>query len=158
MVGWYYQIYTFRVKTNGEQYICGMETMKAVYKGDLQTEATHLQSGTVIMTDPPVDNQGKGLAFSPTDLLCAASASCALTIMGIAARTHSIDMDGTTVRITKIMAAEPRRVSGIVLEFDMVKSYTEKEQKILEHAARTCPVLLSLASELTKDIRFNYPD
>jgi uncharacterized OsmC-like protein len=77
--------------------------------------------------------------------------------MGIAARTHGIAMEGTTVRITKIMAADPRRVGGIILEFDMVKNYPEKEQKILEHAARTCPVMLSLATELNKDIRFNYP-
>lgn len=131
--------------------------MVSVYKGDLRTEDTHLKSGVVIFTDAPPDNQGKGESFSPTDLLCASLASCALTIMGIAARTHGIAMEGTTVRITKIMAADPRRVGGIILEFDMVKSYPEKEQKILEHAARTCPVMLSLAAELNKDIRFNYP-
>ncbi|UPT68466.1 MAG: OsmC family protein [Sphingobacteriales bacterium JAD_PAG50586_3] len=135
-----------------------METMVSVYKGDLRTEDTHLKSGTVIFTDAPPDNQGKGESFSPTDLLCASLASCALTIMGIAARTHSIAMDGTQVRITKLMAADPRRVSGIILEFDMVKNYPEKEQKILEHAARTCPVMLSLAEGLNKDIRFNYPE
>jgi putative redox protein len=134
-----------------------METMVSVYKGDLRTEDTHLKSGVVIFTDAPPDNQGKGESFSPTDLLCASLASCALTIMGIAARTHGIAMEGTTVRITKIMASDPRRVGGIILEFDMVKSYPEKEQKILEHAARTCPVMLSLATELNKDIRFNYP-
>lgn len=134
-----------------------METMVSVYKGDLRTEDTHLKSGVVIFTDAPPDNQGKGESFSPTDLLCASLASCALTIMGIAARTHGIAMEGTTVRITKIMAADPRRVGGIILEFDMVKSYPEKEQKILEHAARTCPVMLSLAEGLNKDIRFNYP-
>lgn len=135
-----------------------METMVSVYKGDLRTEDTHLKSGVVIFTDAPPDNQGKGESFSPTDLLCAATASCALTIMGIAARTHNIDMVGTSVRITKTMAAEPRRVSAILLEFDMVKNYPEKEQKILEHAARTCPVMISLSSELVKEIRFNYPD
>lgn len=134
-----------------------METMVSVYKGDLRTEDTHLKSGVVIFTDAPPDNQGKGESFSPTDLLCASLASCALTIMGIAARTHGIEMEGTRVRITKIMAADPRRVGGIILEFDMVKSYPEKEQKILEHAARTCPVMLSLAEGLNKDIRFNYP-
>lgn len=134
-----------------------METMVSVYKGDLRTEDTHLKSGVVIFTDAPPDNQGKGESFSPTDLLCASLASCALTIMGIAARTHGIEMEGTRVRITKIMAANPRRVSEIILEFDMVKNYPEKEQKILEHAARTCPVMLSLAEGLNKDIRFNYP-
>ena len=134
-----------------------METMVSVYKGDLRTEDTHLKSGVVIFTDAPPDNQGKGESFSPTDLLCASLASCALTIMGIAARTHGIAMEGTRVRITKIMAANPRRVSEIILEFDIVKNYPEKEQKILEHAARTCPVMLSLAEGLNKDIRFNYP-
>lgn len=134
-----------------------METMVSVYRGDLRTEDTHLKSGVVIFTDAPPDNQGKGESFSPTDLLCASLASCTLTIMGIAARTHGIEMEGTRVRITKIMAANPRRVSEIILEFDMVKNYPEKEQKILEHAARTCPVMLSLAEGLNKDIRFNYP-
>lgn len=135
-----------------------METMRTKYTGNLRTEATHLPSGNVIITDAPVDNQGLGQAFSPTDLLCASLASCALTIMGIAARTHNINMDGTQVRITKVMGSNPRRVAEIILEFDMVTDYPEKEQKILEHAAKTCPVMLSLGTDVIKEMRFNYPN
>lgn len=135
-----------------------METMRTTYTGNLRTEATHLPSGNVIITDAPVDNQGLGQAFSPTDLLCASLASCALTIMGIAARTHNIYMDGTQVRITKVMGSNPRRVAEIILEFDMVTDYPEKEQKILEHAAKTCPVMLSLGTDVIKEMRFNYPN
>ena len=135
-----------------------METMRTTYTGNLRTEATHLPSGNVIITDAPIDNQGLGQAFSPTDLLCASLASCALTIMGIAARTHNINMDGTQVRITKIMGSNPRRVAEIILEFDMVTDYPEKEQKILEHAAKTCPVMLSLGTDVIKEMRFNYPN
>lgn len=134
-----------------------METIRTTYIGGLRTEATHVKSGNTLITDAPVDNQGKGEAFSPTDLMCASLASCALTIMGIAARTHGIDIDGTQVRTTKIMADNPRRVAEIILEFDLPKKdYTEKERKIVEHAALTCPVMLSLSPDVKKDMRFNY--
>ncbi len=135
-----------------------METIYTIYQGELRTKARHVKSGNEIITDAPTDNHGKGEAFSPTDLLCASLASCALTIMGIAARTHNIDIDGTAVRTTKIMAENPRRVGKIILEFDMVKNYTDKEQKILEHAAHTCPVMLSLSPDVIKEIQFNYAD
>lgn len=135
-----------------------METIYTIYQGELRTKARHVKSGNEIITDAPIDNHGKGEAFSPTDLLCASLASCALTIMGIAARTHNIDIDGTAVRTTKIMAENPRRVGKIILEFDMVKNYTDKEQKILEHAAHTCPVMLSLSPDVIKEIQFNYAD
>lgn len=134
-----------------------METIRTTYIGGLRTEATHVKSGNTLITDAPVDNQGKGEAFSPTDLLCTSLASCALTIMGIAARTHNIDMDGTQVRTTKIMGDNPRRVAEIILEFDFPKKdYTEKERKIVEHAANTCPVMLSLSPDVKKELRFNY--
>lgn len=133
-----------------------METIRTKYLGSLRTEATHVKSGNILITDAPIDNQGKGEAFSPTDLLCASLASCALTIMGIAARTHSIDIDGTLVRTTKIMADKPRRVAEIILEFDLPKDYSEKERAILEHAAKTCPVMLSLSPDVQKELRFNY--
>src|SRR6201994_5183038 len=86
-----------------------MATIETTYLGDLRTEATHLQSGTKILTDAPTDNQGKGEAFSPTDLLAEALAGCILTTMAIAADTHGINMDNTTAEVTKIMAANPRR-------------------------------------------------
>ena len=132
-------------------------TIKTTYKGDLRTEATHVQSGTTLVTDAPTDNQGKGESFSPTDLLATALGSCMLTIMGIAARTHGIDIDGATVATTKIMAADPRRVGELVVEFTLPKdNYTDKEKAILEAAARSCPVAQSLSEKLVQNITFNY--
>ncbi|MCC7231406.1 MAG: OsmC family protein [Bacteroidia bacterium] len=134
-----------------------METIHTVYKGELRTQARHLRSDTLITTDAPPDNQGKGESFSPTDLMSASLGSCMLTIMGIAARTHGINMEGTKIRITKIMASGPRRVSEIQIEFDMPSiTYSDKEKSILENAARTCPVALSLHPDLRQTIRFNY--
>lgn len=133
-----------------------METIKTVYQGMLRTQATHLQSGTQILTDAPVDNQGKGEAFSPTDLLAAALGSCMLTIMGIAAREHQIDIENTTCSITKIMAANPRWVGEIVIDLKFPGTYTDKQQKILERATLTCPVYLSLHPDLKKMVNFNW--
>ncbi len=133
-----------------------MATIETTYLGGLRTEAIHLQSGTKIITDAPTDNQGKGEAFSPTDLLTASLGSCMLTIMGIAARTNNIDIDNTQSFITKIMAADPRRVSEILISFKFPKEYTEKEQKILERAALTCPVYYSLEKDLKKTVDFGW--
>lgn len=133
-----------------------MATIKTVYQGTLRTQATHLQSGTQILTDAPVDNQGKGEAFSPTDLLAAALGSCMLTIMGITAREHQINIDNTECNITKIMAASPRRVGEIVVDLKFPETYTEKQQKILERAALTCPVYLSLHPDIQKTVSFGW--
>jgi len=133
-----------------------MATIETTYLGGLRTEATHLQSGTKIITDAPVDNQGKGEAFSPTDLLAASLGSCMLTIMGIKARASDIDIDGTTCSITKIMAADPRRVSEIVISFKFPKEYSEKDQLLLERAALTCPVYYSLHEDLKKTVDFGW--
>lgn len=133
-----------------------MATIETKYLGGLRTEATHVQSGTKIITDAPVDNQGKGEAFSPTDLLSASLASCMLTIMGIKARDNNIDIDNTTCSITKIMAANPRRVAEIVIKFNFPKQYTETEQKLLEHAALTCPVYFSVNEDLKKTVDFGW--
>ncbi len=133
-----------------------MATIETIYLGDLRTEATHVQSGTKIITDAPVDNQGKGEAFSPTDLLSASLASCMLTIMGIKARASNINIDGTTCSIAKIMAADPRRVAEIVINFKFPKEYTEKEQQLLERAALTCPVYYSIAEDLKKTVTFGW--
>jgi putative redox protein len=135
-----------------------MATIETTYLGGLRTEATHVQSGTKIITDAPVDNQGKGEAFSPTDLLAASLGSCMLTIMGIAARTHNINIDNTQCAITKIMAANPRRVAEVVINFKFPETYTEKEQKILENAALTCPVYYSLNDELKKTVDFGWAE
>ena len=129
-----------------------MATIETTYLGGLRTEATHVQSGTKIITDAPVDNQGKGEAFSPTDLLSASLGSCMLTIMGIKARASNIDIDGTTCSIEKIMAADPRRVAEIVINFKFPKEYSEKEQQLLERAALTCPVYYSVHEDLKKTV------
>ena len=98
-----------------------MATIKTIYLGDLRTENEHLQSGSKIITDAPTDNQGKGEAFSPTDLLATALGNCIMTIMGITARDNGIDIKGTEIEITKIMASDPRRVSEVIVEFTFLK-------------------------------------
>jgi uncharacterized OsmC-like protein len=133
-----------------------MATIGTTYLGELRTEPVHIPSGTHIITDAPVDNQGKGEAFSPTDLLTASLTSCMMTIMGIAARTHGIDIDGTTAATTKIMTANPRKVSEIQISFKFPKTYDDKEKAILEHAALTCPVYLSLHPDLKKTVDFGW--
>jgi len=134
-------------------------TSSIIYKGDLRTEATHLQSGTVIETDAPTDNNGKGERFSPTDLVATALGTCMLTYMGIAARTHNFDIDGTKVSVQKIMAANPRRISEIQIEmqFPAGKAYDDKTRTIIERAAMGCAVLESLHPDLKKTVSFLWP-
>lgn len=133
-----------------------MATIQTTYLGGLRTEATHVQSGTKIITDAPVDNHGKGEAFSPTDLLAEALAGCILTTMAIAGNTHGINIDGTDAEVTKIMAANPRRVAEVVVDLKFPKDYTDKEKSILEHAALTCPVAVSLHPDVKKTISFGW--
>ncbi len=135
-----------------------MATSKVIYNGGLRTSATHLQSATDIITDAPLDNQGKGEAFSPTDLLATSLASCMFTLMGIAARTHEIDMDGASAEVTKVMGTEPRRVTEIHVNFGFPKggSYSDKQKKILKHAALTCPVNYSIHPDIKKNINFGW--
>src|SRR5450759_5284752 len=95
-----------------------METAKIKYLGNLRTELVHVRSGSVITTDAPVDNKGKGENFSPTDMVASALGSCIFTIMGIAAREHGFSIDGSTCRITKIMTESPRKIGEIKIEFD----------------------------------------
>jgi uncharacterized OsmC-like protein len=136
-----------------------MATIETTYIGELRTEATHVFSGNRIITDAPLDNQGKAEAFSPTDLLSASLGSCMFTIMGIAAREHGIQIDGTTCSITKIMAADPRRVSEIQILFNFPDiRYTDKQKLILERAAIHCPVAKSLHPDLVQNISFNFKD
>lgn len=134
-----------------------MATIETVYLGDLRTQATHLRSGEQIITDAPVDNQGKGEAFSPTDLLAAALGSCMLTIMGIAAREQKVSIDGTACSITKIMGSDPRRVAEVQITFNFpANNYTDKVKTILERAAHTCPVSKSLHPDLKESLIFNW--
>jgi uncharacterized OsmC-like protein len=134
-----------------------MTTIKSKYLGDLRTECVHLQSGNKIFTDAPTDNQGKGEAFSPTDLLATSLGSCIMTIMGIVARDNDIDIAGTELDITKIMASDPRRVSEVIVEFNFPdKDYTNEEKKIIESVAGTSPVPLSVHYNLKQTIKMNW--
>lgn len=132
-------------------------TVKSRYLGNLRVESTHLQSGNTIITDAPVDNRGKGEAFSPTDLLATSLGSCITTIMGIKAMDNGIDIEGTEVEITKIMDSNPRRVAEVIVEFYFPdKSYTHEQKKMIESVAGTSPVPLSLSAELKQTIRFHW--
>jgi uncharacterized OsmC-like protein len=125
--------------------------------GELSTDAEHASSGTVIRTDAPKDNQGLGRTYSPTDLLATALGSCMLTIMGIRAKTADIDISGTTAKITKIMADQPRRVSQILVDIAVKdRSLTNKDKSALEHAALHCPVAKSLSEHLIQTVSFSY--
>lgn len=131
-------------------------TSRVVYNGDLRTTSVHLQSGTEILSDAPKDNHGKGEAFSPTDLVANSLATCMFSIMGIKARDLNVDLSGSTAMVTKIMQAEPRKISRIEIIFDMVISVDDKTKTILERAALTCPVHLSLHPDIEKDVVFNW--
>lgn len=133
-----------------------MPTSKVTYLGNLRTESTHLQSGTKIITDAPTDNQGKGEAFSPTDLVANSLACCILTIMGIKAKEIKVDISGATATVSKTMQIDPRRISKIEVEIEMNCSADKKTKTILERAAMTCPVFFSLHPELEKKISFNW--
>lgn len=135
-----------------------MATIETHYLGDLRTRARHVASGNLLITDAPLDNQGRGETFSPTDLLATALGSCMLTIIGIAARTHGFSIEGTDMKITKIMASSPRRISEVHVEFTFpAVDYSDKQKLIIEKSARECPVALSLHPELKQTIQFNYP-
>jgi putative redox protein len=131
-----------------------METAATVYKGELRTEITHLRSGSIITTDAPVDNKGKGENFSSTDLVASALGSCIFTIMGIAAREHGFSIDGSSCRITKIMTEKPRKIGEIKIDFDFTANeYTDKQRKILEYCVKTCPVALSLNESVFQNVK-----
>lgn len=132
-------------------------TSKVIYKNGLRTICTHLQSGNEIITDAPKDNNGNGEFFSPTDLVATALASCMMTIMGIAANAHKINIEGLRAEVLKIMESNPRRIDKIEIKMYFPNQiYTDKEKQILENAARNCPVAKSLHSNLTQDITFIY--
>jgi len=133
-------------------------TSNVTYQGDLRTLMVHLRSGNEVITDAPTDNQGKGEAFSPTDLVATGLASCMLTVMGIKARDMNVNIDGTTATVNKIMAADPRRISQVEVTLTFpVGNFGEKEQKILENTALTCPVAKSLHPDIVQDVRFVWP-
>ena len=132
-------------------------TSKVVYLGNLRTECEHVKSGSTFITDAPTDNNGKGEAFSPTDTVATALASCMLTVMGIkAAQMEDVHLDGSSAEVTKIMKAEPRRIARVELKLNLVGVADDKNRKILENTARTCPVLNSLNPDMEKEIIFNW--
>lgn len=132
-------------------------TATVVYEGDLRCRLTHAFSGTTITTDAPLDNHGKAQSFSPTDLAATSAAACALTIMGIAARDHQFSIDGARSEITKIMAANPRRIAELHINFFLPPfPYSESQRRIIEHIAHNCPVMLSLHPEIKKVINVIY--
>ncbi len=133
-------------------------TSTVIYVGDLRTVATHLQSGTEIETDAPVDNQGKGERFSPTDLVATALGACMATTMGIKARDLQVDLRGMKLAILKIMKPDPRRIAGIHLVFDFPDTLRvdEKQKSILERTAHTCPVMYSIHPDLEVKVEFNW--
>lgn len=131
-------------------------TSKVVYLGELRTSSIHLQSGAELISDAPIDNNGKGAAFSPTDTVANALASCMFTIMGIKAKDNNLDLKGSTAAVTKMMQADPRRISAIEIQFDMEGVSDQKDRTILERVALSCPVYLSLHPEIEKRITFNW--
>ncbi len=135
-----------------------MTKIKTVYTGSLRTEAEHIQSGNKLITDAPLDNNGKGEYFSPTDLLATSLGSCMLTIMGMSAANHGFNIDGTTIETEKIMGTDPRRVVELVVDFNFPagSNFTDKEKRLIESSAKTCPVANSLHPDIKKTINFNY--
>jgi putative redox protein len=133
-------------------------TSTVIYEGDLRTVATHLQSGTEIETDAPVDNQGKGERFSPTDLVATALGACMATTMGIKARDMQVDLRGMKLSILKIMKPDPRRIAGINIVFEFPDGFLvdEKQRGILERTAHTCPVMYSIHPDLEVKVEFNW--
>ncbi len=134
-----------------------MPTIKSSYLGKLRTHSVHLQSGTELLTDAPVDNNGKGEKFSPTDLVSSALASCMVTIMGIVAERNGASLDGLTWEVTKVMQASPRRIQEIVVDFRWENPVSDPVliQK-LKNAAFTCPVALSLDPTIKQTVNFDF--
>ncbi len=131
-------------------------TSKVTYLGELRTTSTHLQSGTTILSDAPTDNHGKGEAFSPTDLLANALGSCMISIMAIKSADLELNLEGSTVEVTKFMQSEPRKIAKIGIIMNMSIEVSDKNKIILERTAMNCPVLLSLNPDIEKDIVINW--
>ena len=133
-------------------------TASIIYKGQLRCECTHLQSGTVIETDAPTDNHGKGERFSPTDTLCVALATCVVTTMALKANTMQINLDGTGIAVTKYMLSDPRRIGKIdvILTIPATAEADETTKLILQRVGDQCPVAKSLHPDLEVNIAYNW--
>ena len=130
-------------------------TSKVTYNGSLRTTCLHLRSENEFITDAPVDNNGKGEAFSPTDTVATGLASCMMTMMGIKARDLDVKLEGSTAEVTKHMAADPRRIAKIEVKLELPEAVSEKHRKILINTANTCPVHYSLHPDIEKEIEFH---
>lgn len=133
-----------------------MNTASIKYLGELRTQATHIRSGNEIITDAPVDNHGKGEAFSPTDLVSSALVSCMMTVIGIMAQTHQIDVSGMEGEVLKVMGTDPRRITELKVLLRFPRDYKEHDRVLIERTARTCPVAKSLHPDLVQEIQFIY--
>ena len=134
-------------------------TSSVVYTGDLRTTCTHLRSQSFFETDAPIDNNGKGERFSPTDLMATSLATCMITVMGIKARTMGFDLNEVKIDVLKIMKADPRRVGGIELTFhipDALKDLDEKTKAILRNTGETCPVMKSIHPDIEVKVDWGY--
>ena len=133
-------------------------TSSIIYEGNLRTVCTHQRSGSVIETDAPVDNNGKGERFSPTDLVATALGTCMMTIMGMRAREMKLNLEGVKIEVEKIMKADPRRISGVNLTFHFPDSLQvdEDQKAVLEHAAHTCPVMYSIHPDIRVNTLFHW--
>lgn len=136
-----------------------MEEYTLTYMGDLRVKAKHERSGTEIITDAPVDNEGKGQSFSPTDLLATSLAACMISVLGIIAKRSNTPLEGLKAHVKKIMKSDPRKVGEVVVVLDFPPGiYTEKDKLIFERAIQYCPVMLSLNEDVIKTVKINYPE
>ena len=131
-------------------------TCKVTYKGELRTEIVHTASGSVALTDAPVDNHGRGELLSPTDMTCGSLAACMMTVMGIKAATMQLDLEGSRAEVFKTMTDSPRRIKEIKVKLYLPSKLEERERKVLEATALSCPVAKSLHPEIIQDVRFDY--
>ena len=134
-----------------------MTTSTSKYSGELRTHSVHTQSGETYITDAPTDNEGKGEAFSPTDIVATSLANCMMTIMGIVSKRKGLIIEGTEAKIDKFMGTDPRRITEIKIDFYFPVNFSEDERKLLEKSALNCPVAKSLSSDLKQNIQFHYP-
>ena len=132
------------------------QQIEIVYEGDLRTKAVHLSSGSQIVTDAPLDNNGKGEKFSPTDLVATALGSCMLTIMGMAAKSQKLDISNTRVKVEKVMGKDPRKIAQVNIEIYFSTHVSDKHKLILERAAHHCPVAKTLDGNIEENIKFIY--
>ena len=134
-----------------------MTTSTSKYSGELRTHSVHTQSGETYITDAPRDNEGKGEAFSPTDIVATSLANCMMTIMGIVSKRKGLIIEGTEAKVDKFMGTDPRRITEIKIDFYFPVNFSEDERKLLEKSALNCPVAKSLSSDLKQNIEFHYP-